>query len=94
MVPTSEDEELGRIAGLHAMLELLLEALEAVAALLDERHLTAHADEAAHEVRADLPTADDDDVHQAGASAYVVTASISARMAREVGQIVRIPNVS
>ena len=65
------------------MLELLLEPLEAVAALLDERHLVAHPDEAAHEVRADLPTADDDDVHQAGASAYVVTASISARIARD-----------
>ena len=50
-----EDEELGRVARLHTVLELLLEALEAVAALLDERHLVAHADEAAHEVRADLP---------------------------------------
>ena len=43
------------VARLHPVLELLLEALEAVAALLDERHLVAHADEAAHEVRADLP---------------------------------------
>ena len=89
-----EDEELGRVARLHPVLELLLEALEAVAPLLDERHLVAHRDEAAHEVRADLPAADDDDVHQAGASAYVVTASISARIARDVGQIVRMPSVS
>ncbi len=76
------------------MLELLLEPLEAVAALLDERHLVVHRDQAAHEVRADLPTTDDDDVHQAGAVSYVSTASISARIALDVGQIVRRPSES
>ena len=30
-----EDEELGRVAGVHPVLELLLEPLEVVAALLD-----------------------------------------------------------
>ena len=38
-----EHEELGRVAVLHLVLELLLEPLEAVAALLDQRHLVAHA---------------------------------------------------
>ena len=34
-----EHEELGRVAALHLVLELVLEPLEAVAALLDQRHL-------------------------------------------------------
>ena len=37
----SSDEELGRVAVLHLVLELVLELLEAVAALLDQRHLVA-----------------------------------------------------
>ena len=37
-----EDEQLRRVARLHLVLELLLEPLEAVAALLDQRHLVAH----------------------------------------------------
>ena len=38
-----EDEDLRAVAGLDLVLELLLELLEAIAALLDERHLVAHA---------------------------------------------------
>ena len=60
-----EHEELGRVAALHLMLELVLEALEPVAALLDQRHLVAEAHERAGDVRADLAAARDDDVHQA-----------------------------
>src|SRR5439155_25236181 len=36
-----EHEELGRVTALHLVLELLLEALEAIAALLDQRDLVA-----------------------------------------------------
>ena len=60
-----EHEELGRVAVDDDVLELVLEPLEAVAALLDERHLVAGAQQAAREVRADLPAACDQDVHQA-----------------------------
>ena len=49
------------------VLELVLELLEPVAALLDQRHLVAGAEQAAREVRADLPAACDQDVHQAPA---------------------------
>ena len=47
-----EHVQLGRVAALHLVLELVLEALEAVAALLDQRHLVAEAQERARDVRA------------------------------------------
>ena len=40
-----EDEELGRVAELRAVLELLLQALPAVAPLLDQRHLVPEVEE-------------------------------------------------
>ncbi len=61
-----EDEELGRVAALHLVLELVLERLEAVAPLLDQRHLVPEPEERARDVRADLAAAGDDDVHQTG----------------------------
>ena len=42
------------------MPELGLELLEAVAALLDQRHLVAHREQRARDVRADLAAAGDD----------------------------------
>ena len=59
-----EDEELGRVAALHLVLELVLERLEAVALLLDQRHLVAEPEQRAGDVRADLAAAGDDGVHQ------------------------------
>ena len=41
------------------MLELVLEALEAVATLLDQRHLVAEAQQGARDIRADLAAAGD-----------------------------------
>src|SRR6185437_1490078 len=91
-----EDEELGRVAALHLVLELVLEYLEAVAPLLDQRHLVAEAQERARHVRADLAAARDDHVHQPTASSASVSActvgiaheraaSISESMATLVG---------
>ena len=60
-----EDVDLGRVAQrAHDRPELGLELLEPLAALLDEGHLVAHAEERARDVRADLPAARDDRVHQ------------------------------
>ena len=50
-----EHVELGRVAADEAMLELVLEALEAEGALLDQGDLVAVADQRAGDVRADLP---------------------------------------
>ncbi len=60
-----EDVDLGRVAQLHLMLELVLEAFVAVPPLLDQRHLVAVAvaQQAPGEVRADLAAACDQDVH-------------------------------
>ena len=91
-----EHEELGRVAALHLMLELLFEALEAVAALLDQRHLVAEADERPCNVGADLAAAGDDHVHQAGTAgiAHARTASPSVSIAVFVGQTVRSPRAA
>ena len=60
-----EDVDLGRVAEDHVVLELLLEPLEAVAPLLDQRHLALPVlEERPREVGADLPAACDQDVHQ------------------------------
>ena len=65
-----EHDELGRVAVDDLVLELVLEPLEAVAPLLDQRHLVPAAEQAAREVRADLAAACDQDVHQAGLRAF------------------------
>jgi hypothetical protein len=60
-----EHVDLRGIAQQHVMLELLLEPLEAVAPLLDQRHLVALVlEQHPREVGADLPAACDEDVHQ------------------------------
>ena len=95
-----EHEELGRVASLHLVLELVLELLEAVTPLLDQRHLVAEAEERAHDVRADLAAAGDDDIHQPGTSsaagraigiAHVRADSSSLSIATLVGQTVSSP---
>jgi hypothetical protein len=60
-----EHVQLGRVAEQHLVLELLLQPLVAVRALLDQRHLVAHAQQRAGDVGADLAPAGDDHVHQA-----------------------------
>ncbi len=59
-----EHEELGRVAALHLVLELLLERVVAVAPLFDQRHLVPEAEERARDVRTDLAATRDDEVHQ------------------------------
>src|SRR5581483_1589848 len=90
-----EHVELGRVPALDLVLELVLEPLEAVALLLDERHLVPDPEERAGDVRADLAAAGDDRVHQpatlAGGMAQLRTASISVSIAVFVGQTTRRP---
>jgi hypothetical protein len=57
-----EHPQLGRVAVLHGVLELLLDDQVAAALLLDQRDLVALLDELAGEVPADLAAAADDDV--------------------------------
>ena len=74
--------------------ELLLEPREPVGALLDQRHLVAHLEQRARRVRADLPAAGDDDVHQvasAGSGRVARTVSSSTEIAVCVGQTVWSP---
>ena len=59
-----EHEELRRVSALHDVLELLLERLEAVRPLLDQRDLVVGAQKQAREVGADLAPAADQHVHQ------------------------------
>ena len=93
-----EHEQLGRVAALHLVLELVLEPVEAVAALLDQRHLVPEAQERARDVRADLAAACDDDVHQAVArapgSSQARTVSAILSIAVFVGQTVRMPRAA
>src|SRR5919198_53858 len=58
-----EHVELGRVALLDLVLELSLELREPVRALLDQRHLVTHADEAARDVGAGLAATCDEGVH-------------------------------
>ena len=86
--------DLGRVAADHDRAELLLEPREPIGALLDQRHLVPHLEERARDVRADLPPAGDDDVHQdaeLGWAAVARTVSRSAEIAVCVGQTVLIP---
>ena len=90
-----EHEELGRVAVDDDVLELVLEPLEPVTALLDQCHLVTGAQQAPREVGADLSAACDQDVHRqarAGCgTAQRRAASVSASIAFEVGQTVRMP---
>ena len=73
------------------------EALEAIASLLDQRHLVAEAHERARDVRADLPAACHDDVHAyaetlARGISQARTASVRPSIAIFVGQNTRTPS--
>jgi hypothetical protein len=60
-----EHVDLGRVAEHHLMLELVLEPLETVTPLLDQRHLVlAVCEKDARKVGADLAASRDEDVHQ------------------------------
>jgi hypothetical protein len=83
---------LGRVAEQDLVLELVLEAVEARLALLDQRHLVLQPKQRACHVGSDLAAARDDHVHQtASARAREVTAFVSAAIAVCVGQTVYIP---
>ena len=86
--------ELGRVAELHLMLELLLELLEARRPLLDQRHLVPHPQERAGDVRPDLAASRDDRVHQASAFSAIRTRVASSEIAVWVGQTVSIPRLA
>ena len=88
-----EHVQLGRVAEQHLVLELLLQLLEAVRPLLDERHLVSHPEQRARDVRAHLAAAGDDRVHQ-----RLAPGADARRRAREmavfVGQTVCIPRAA
>ena len=82
-----EHEQFGGVATQHLVLELGLELVEAVRALLDQRHLVTAAQERACEVRADLAAARDEDVHQRASTGSVErTAPTSASIATRSGR--------
>ena len=96
-----EHVDLGRVAAQRHRAELLLEQLEAVAALLDERHLVSHVEQRRGDVRPDLAAAGDDQVHQAASTGVGVSVTSQARTAsaREeiavcVGQTVSRPSLA
>ena len=91
-----EHVQLGCVAEQHLVLELLLELLETVGALFDQRHLVPHGEHGARNVRTDLAAARDDGVHQAVAPSFdsFFTAAVSAEIAVCVGQIVRMPRAA
>ncbi len=80
------------------MLELVLELVETVGALLNQRHLVSELDEGAGEVGAHFAPACDQGVHPyAGAfsrAATERTASVRTEIAVEVGHTVRRPSVA
>ena len=80
-----EDPQLGAVAVLDGVLELLLDAQVAAAVALDERDLVALGDELAREVEADLAAADDEDVHLGGSPEDAFS---NCSIACFVGQIV------
>jgi hypothetical protein len=94
-----EHEDLRRVADQHLVLELVLEPLEAVVPLLDQRHLVLPLGEQhAGEIGADLPSTSDEDVHQLGAgslgrTSQARTESSRTSIATEVGQTVRRPRL-
>ena len=72
-----EDRDLRRVAADHDRPELLLESCEPIRALLDHRHLVAEVEQRARHVRADLPAAGDDRVHQAALAGGVAARTVS-----------------
>ena len=88
-----ERVELGRVADLHLVLELALEHLVPVAALLDQGQLVAEAEQRPRHVRPDLAASGDDRVHAQAStrSAVSSTDSVSASIAVMVGHTVRSP---
>src|SRR5262249_35676947 len=68
-----EDPQLGRVAVLDRVLELLLDSQVARAIALDDRDLVVLGDQLACQVPADLAGAGDDDVHAATPPAPVRT---------------------
>ena len=58
-----EDEDLRCVTDDRRVLELVLKLNEALATLLDDRHLVAHAPKCSGEVRADLSASRDQDEH-------------------------------
>ncbi len=89
-----EHVQLRGVAEQHLVLELVLQLVEAVRALLDQRHLVPHREQRARDVRAHLAAARDDRVHQARTAASRRTVSVSAEIAVCVGQIVRRPRAA
>src|SRR5947209_10292168 len=85
-----EHPQLGRVAVLHGVLELLLDDQVAAPVALDERDLLALVDELAREVPAHLAAADDQDVHQAESSERS-SARRNMSIACWVGEIVPSP---
>ena len=86
-----EHVDLGCVAADDDGSELLLEPREALRTLLDQRDLMAHLEQRTCDVRADLASARNDDVHQlgpAGSSCPVRTASSISEIAVCVGQTV------
>src|SRR4051812_4366206 len=77
-----EDPQLGGVAVLDRVLELLLDRQVATTVVLDQRDLVALADQLAGEVPADLAASGDDDVHQTSKT------SLNSAIAACVGQIV------
>ena len=59
-----EHPQLGAVAVLGGVLELVLDRQVAIAALLDQRDLVALVEQLAREVQPDLAASDDDRVHQ------------------------------
>src|SRR5205823_1309108 len=89
-----EHEQLGRVALVNLMLELPLEHLVPVPALLDQGQLVAEADERPRHVGPHLAAACNDRVHQApifSLSAVASTELVSTSMAAIVGQTVGSP---
>src|SRR5204863_6626711 len=87
------DPQLGAVAVLGLMLELLLYGGEARRVGLDQRDLVTLGAELAPEVESDLPGADDDHVHQliSATSPFSPTASSSMSIAFCVGHTVDRP---
>ena len=95
-----ERVDLGRVAEQHLVAELRLEPLEAIAPLLDQRHLVAHAQQGAGHIRPHLAAARHDRVHRqldpvgsSGRTSQARTASVITEIAVCVGQMVRRPRL-
>src|SRR5207253_2657970 len=84
-----QDPELGGVAVLDRVLELLLDHQVAAAVALEQRDLLPLVDQLARQVPADLAGAADDYVHALGLAPHAdTTASSSISIATWVGQMV------